>query len=581
MENYYSAEKNVQMLVSLMKAHGVRKAVVSPGMKNMCVIGSLQCDPYFELYSCVDERSASYIACGLAAESGEPVALSCTGATASRNYISALTEAYYRKLPILAITSMTHVGEIGQLIPQIIDRRVQMNDIVVKSVQIPMVRCNKDERSNNILLNDALLALRHRGGGPVHINIETLNTTNFSVKELPQTRVINRVGYTDKLPELKKGRVGIFVGAHMKWSSNMTAKVERFCELYDAVVFCDHTSNYNGRYRVFPSIVTQQKRYYCRLKNLDTLIHIGEVSGSYISLNPKVVWRVNPDGALRDTFGELRYVFEMDEEYFFDKYVQQADENMQQANTGFYESWKQECDRIRAEISELPFSNAWIGKECLPRIPEGSVLLVGILNSLRNWNFFEPSTQLTEYSNTGGFGIDGLSSTLIGASLADPGRLCFGVIGDLAFFYDMNSIGNRHVGKNLRLMVVNNGRGTEFRNYGHPCNMFGEEADLYMAAAGHYGDQSPVLLKHYAEDLGFTYLSARSKDEFITACPQFVDPEIGDKPIVFEVFTDYCDESKALEIISNLEKSATGEVKDVVKKILGEKGTSAAKKILH
>lgn len=216
MENYYSAEENVQMLVSLMKAHGIKKAVVSPGMKNMCVVGSLQCDPYFELYSCVDESSAAYIACGLAAESGEPVALSCTGATASRNYTSALTEAYYRKLPILAITSMTHVGEIGQLIPQIIDRRNQMNDIVVKSVQIPMIRCNKDKKSNNVLLNDALLALTRHGGGPVHINIETLNTTDFSVKTLPEARVIKRITAVDVLPDLKCGRIGIFVGAHKK-----------------------------------------------------------------------------------------------------------------------------------------------------------------------------------------------------------------------------------------------------------------------------------------------------------------------------------------------------------------------------
>ena len=54
----------------------------------------MQQDPFFEIYSVVNERSAVYIACGLSAESGEPVALSCTGATLSRINMPGLTEAF-------------------------------------------------------------------------------------------------------------------------------------------------------------------------------------------------------------------------------------------------------------------------------------------------------------------------------------------------------------------------------------------------------------------------------------------------------------------------------------------------------
>ena len=122
MEKFYTSEKNTQMLVSLMKAHGVRKIVASPGTTNICFVQSLQYDKYFEIFSAADERSAAYIACGLAEESGEPVALSCTGATASRNYVPGLTEAFYRKLPILAVTSTQHIGRVGQNIAQVLDR---------------------------------------------------------------------------------------------------------------------------------------------------------------------------------------------------------------------------------------------------------------------------------------------------------------------------------------------------------------------------------------------------------------------------------------------------------------------------
>ena len=98
----HAHERNARIVVSLLKQHGVKNIIVSPGSTNLPVVVSVQHDPYFHVYSCVDERSAAYMACGMAATTGEPVALSCTGATASRNYLPGLTEAYYRKLPVIA-----------------------------------------------------------------------------------------------------------------------------------------------------------------------------------------------------------------------------------------------------------------------------------------------------------------------------------------------------------------------------------------------------------------------------------------------------------------------------------------------
>ena len=122
MLQHYTDERNIQIVISLLKAHGIKRVVASPGTTNLSFVASIQQDSFFEIYSAADERSAAYIACGMAAESGEAVVLSCTGATASRNYMPALTEAYYRNLPVLAITSAQHSGRIGALIPQVIDR---------------------------------------------------------------------------------------------------------------------------------------------------------------------------------------------------------------------------------------------------------------------------------------------------------------------------------------------------------------------------------------------------------------------------------------------------------------------------
>ena len=187
-------------------------------------------------------------------------------------------------------------------------------------------------------------------------------------------------------------------------------------------------------------------------------------------------------------------------------------------------------------------------------------------NSLRAWNLCDLDNSITKFSNVGGFGIDGCLSSLIGSSLLNKQRLYFGFLGDLAFFYDMNVLGNRHVGNNLRILLVNNGIGDEFKNYNHHAIIFGNEVDQFIAAKGHFGNKSPNLVKHYAEDLGFLYLSASNKEECTGCFEQFLNPTITDKPILFEVFTNSEDESLALKMIQQIQKPKQDIVLDGIEK---------------
>lgn len=577
-KKYYTAERSLQILISLLKSHNIKKCVLSPGATNITFVASLQQDSWFECYSSVDERSAAYIACGLAAESGEPVVLSCTGATASRNYLPGLTEAYYRKLPVLAVTSTQIVNRIGHHIAQVIDRRSIQNDVALLSEYIPVTDNDTEEWSNTVKINRALLELRHRGGGPVHLNVETTYSRDFSVKELPQARVIRRVMPQDTYPEIPQGRVAVMIGSHKKFTDAETQALDAFCATHDAVVFVDHTSGYKGKYRVPISILASQEKDYCNLADMNLLIHIGEVSGGYIGVHPRAVWRVNPDGELRDTYHKLSYVFEMEEQAFFTHY---ADENVP-ARQGYLNAcWKTLRETwAKVPVETLPFSNVWIAHKTAQLIPEGSVLFLGILNTLRTWNYFDIPDTVYGYANTGGFGIDGYISSMIGASLVHPDKLYFCVAGDLAFFYDMNVLGNRHVGRNVRILLVNNGKGTEFRNYMHPGAAFGEEADKFIAAAGHYGNKSHLLVRHYAEDLGYEYLSANNKEEYLQNLERFLTPEITDRPMLFEVFTNSEGESEAIRMICNMNVSVKRMLKDTVKSVVGESGVKAVKRIL-
>ena len=575
--NGYTNERNTQILIALMKHHGVKRVVASPGTTNIALVASLQRDPYFTVYSSAEERSAAYIACGIAAETGEPVALSCTGATASRNYLPGLTEAYYRKLPVLAITSTQHLGRIGHMVPQVIDRTSALNDVCRLSVQCPTVHDDEDRWACEMSLNRALLELTRDGGGPVHVNLVTTYSSNFNVERLPSVAVVDRVMPGDEMPILDGKRVAVFVGAHPAWDERLISAVDSFCGAYGAVVVCDQTSNYRGPYRALGALVCSQDGSSPSCRDVDVLVHIGEVSGAYIGLRHGQTWRVNPDGEVRDPLKGLRYVFEMGEADFFEAYATRADGA---PVADMAAEWREADARIRAKMPELPFSNLWVAQQTSCRLPEGSVLHLGILNSLRSWNFFETPASVCCYSNTGGFGIDGCVSSLIGASLVARDKLFFGVVGDLAAFYDLNSLGNRHVGPNVRLMVVNNGVGTEFKNYNHKAAAFGDEADAYMAARGHYGRQSRGLLRHYATDLGFEYLAADDKASYLAVLDRFVDPEPHDQPMLLEVFTDSEDESEALRTIRGIEVDAGNAAKQALKSLLGDRGVAAAKKIL-
>lgn len=565
MAHYYSDDRGTQIVLALLKAHGIRKVIASPGTTNISLVGSMQIDPFFQIYSSVDERSAAYMACGLAYESGEPVVITCTEATASRNYFPGLTEAHYRKLPVLAITGNHGAHKAGHLKSQVIDRSQAPVDTVIESVNVEKIHDKEDEWETIVNVNKAILALTHNGGGPAHINLQ-FSCNTYETKELPSARVIRRVASTKEMPELLEGKIAIFVGSHKPFSEELTTAIDAFCETHNAAVICDKTSSYNGKYRVDYALVSCQQDYDAPTNHAELIIHIGEVSGETYTqgkLKAKSTWRVSEDGEVRDTFRSLKYVFQMEEFGFFSHYT-----SGQKVENSYYKECIEQIKNIKEQLPEVGFSNIWVAKELSDKMPANSYLHFGIYNSLRSWNFVSLDKSIQTICNVGGFGIDGAMSTAFGASLAHPDALHFVALGDLAFFYDMNVLGNRDMHKNLRVLVVNNGKGTEFRKFDHPCRVFGDDADPFMAAAGHFGNKSESLIRDYITSLGFKYLTASSKEDFEMVFSEFISIEHQDKPIVFEVFTDSLEESKAVDAYRHVIKDSSTFLKNTAKKII-------------
>lgn len=575
----YTDEKNVLIIISLLKSFGINKVIASPGTTNVALVASMQSDSYFEMYSAVDERSAAYMACGLSAETNQPVVITCTGATASRNYLPGLTEAYYRKIPILAITASQPINRIGHHIAQVIDRTLMPKDTIKASFELPIVSNEDDFWECEIKVNMAINELFRAGGGPVHLNLPTVYSTNFETKNLPKVRTIKRIFPYSEFPDISADKIAVLIGGHKKWTKGEIEAIDNFCNNNNAAVFSEHSSNYRGKYWFSSGILTCQNNNSIKDLVPDLVIDIGEINGE--TFNGKIVknkvWRVSPDGEIRDRYRKLEFVFQMSEKNFFNNYCNNYKEKKD--NT-YFSKLKELSDNLHKKVPEIPFSNVWIAYNMSKNIPQNSVIHFGILHSLRSWNLFQiPSTVLSD-ANSGGYGIDGCVSSLVGASLANPNKLYFGIIGDLAFFYDLNCIGNRHVGNNIRILLVNNGKGTEFRNFHNKAFQHGYKADDYIAAGGHFGNKSKYVVKDYVENFGFKYLTASSKSDFDRICDEFICSDISDKPIVLEAFTDNASENEAIYKMTFIESNLISDAKSAVKGILGKKGSKLLKKVI-
>jgi 2-succinyl-5-enolpyruvyl-6-hydroxy-3-cyclohexene-1-carboxylate synthase len=538
----YTDNKSAQVVLSLLKKYGVKKIVVSPGTANVPISRSVQVDPWFEVYSVVDERGAAYFAGGLAYQTGEPVVVSCTGATASRNYMPGLTEAFYRNLPVIALTSQYHTSDYDNLVPQITDRTVSQNDIKKISVHLPVVKDDEDWERCVISVNKAFIAATTRGGGPVHINM-LVRDMNFTTPKLPDVRKIDYSTSDDLIKnivklnnELNSKKIAIFIGAHRKFDKQEEKALENFAIKYGAPVIVDHTSSYRGKNSILLAHISHLKR---SLNRPDLIIDIGSITGEYSAnwLAGIETWRLSEDGKIHDRFHNQTKLFDCLEESFFVAFKKTTPKS----DTNYYKELADEVKNIA--LPDVPLSNTMISRELSRRLPKHSNLHLGILNSLRNMNFFELDKTIDTSSNVGGFGIDGALSTLIGQSTADRKKLTFGLVGDLAAFYDMNALGIRHISNNVRILLVNNSGGVEFRLNSTIEDQWAEETNEYISATGHNGS-----MEGWAKTNNFHYMSAKSKKELLKKIDEFCVPDLMkfSRPVLFEVFTEIADEQQGL-----------------------------------
>ena len=232
----YTIAENAKIVISLLKAHNIRHIVLSPGGSNIPIVQGVQDDPFFKCYSVVDERSAMYVAIGIYLRTKELVATSCTSAQATRNYVPGLTEAFYKHVPILAITMSKHPKYVGQEYMQCPVQTSLPVDAVKKTFSLPCITTEDDRLLCIRMANEAMLELTHHSKGPVQLNIEALDSETWSVSEkstLPSVRVIKRVYQWDNLNDyaLNGRRTMILIGDHVPFSESEKVAIEKFVKI--------------------------------------------------------------------------------------------------------------------------------------------------------------------------------------------------------------------------------------------------------------------------------------------------------------------------------------------------------------
>lgn len=584
----YTELKPYQMIIALLKKYNIKHCVLSAGSRNVPFVHSIEEDPFFKCYSVVDERSAGYFALGLAQELNEPVVISCTSSTATCNYWPPVAEAFYQNVPLIVLTSDRNPSMLGQWEDQMIDQVGMYDRHVKKSVNLPIINDEDDEYYCERLINEAFLELNHKGKGPVHINIPMKAYNNsFNVKQLPDVKKIERISietveneWKKKAELLKKSKkIMVVCGQASYVSEKLKEEISQFFRKFNSAIIVEYMSNLDFEKGLNLNIVMDAR--YATTKKVSEFIPdiIVSYGGNVFSGVKEQLrkfyketehWAIQEDGKVVDLFKSLTTIFECTPEYFFEK-MNSYSEN-EKNDEIYYRQLKEYMDSV--VYPEFQYSHVYAIKEVVERIPEKSILHLSINDSIRITNFFKMKNNIKVYANIGTHGIDGCLSSFLGQAIASE-KNAYLIIGDLAYFYDMNATRLRHINKNVHILLINNEGGSEF----YFNRMWKNEASDLHTTARH-----KTKAQGWVETNNFEYLSAHNKETLQEALEIFFNPN-NERPVFLEVFTEMRNDSETiynffdLSRPKDLKSETIRKSKEFVKKTIGqEKAEKLAKK---
>ena len=555
----------ISELIALLQAHGVRDVVLCPGSRNAPLVYALSHQlAGATCHSIIDERSAGFYALGLALATHRAVVVCCTSGTAVANLHPAVAEAYYQGVPLIVLSADRPERWIGQWAGQTLPQPGLFGSLVRKAVHLPEPHTEEERWYCNRLINEALLAALAPLPGPVQINVPI---SDPGVSLLPPTSAKHAPESSDRQPiGMQPGRriqqlypysidaqavesllrrlatferKMILVGQE-SWSA-ATSTGDTFPQSLREQFLCIGESLSNSPVSIcsLDALLASLSEADRRALQPDLLITLGghivsnKMKQYLRSYPPRETWHLSPDPTVVDLFCSLTEQIIAPVEPFLETMAQGLASH---ASSPYARHWRERIDQLPSPTPR--YSSLAVVGSLLSHLPEEPcVLHLANSSSVRYAELFRKPRRLLTLCNRGTSGIEGSLSTALGFARQRAEERHFIVIGDLSFFYDLNALGLPEVGSNVRMLLLNNQRGSIFQSL--PTLEMDRLSQRYITA------EHQLRAQGWAESCGWEYLSVQEACELKETMAYFVGP--AERPRLLEAFVSSEDEIAELQ----------------------------------
>ena len=543
----------VQQLVAAFIAHGIKRIVFSPGSRNAPLVVAFANDLRFETVVIPDERSAAFYALGMAEESSRPVAVMCTSGSALLNYYPAISEAFYRNIPVVVVSAdrpseWVDQGD-GQTIRQ---ENVFKNHICASTTVYENPQSEDQKWFNSRTIDEVLNTAKSNTGGPIHINFP-FNEPLYDRTDQPPEKKDDFIQQFELEPRLSSKQLTqlkntwntaskkLILCGQIPNNSYLNEQLKQLATDKSVAIVVENTSNLQDRSfihcidRTISSFINDERSLF----QPDLLITLGaaviskKIKNYLRSCQPKEHWKIGASFPFMDTYQSLSTTIPMNENSFIDVLLDDGVEFKRNISR-YGEQWKQ-LDYLVQEkhhnfIEAAPFCDLTVFDLILDTIPEKSNLHLANSSVIRYAQLFDPIESISYYCNRGTSGIDGSVSSAIGHAIAGEDKLHTLIVGDMSFFYDSNAFWNHHVPSNVRIFLINNGGGGIFDIIPGPQKT--PKGDEFFVA------QHSFTASSICDAFTINYKSANSLGDIEEQLQSFFEVQDNERPVLMEIFTD-------------------------------------------
>jgi 2-succinyl-5-enolpyruvyl-6-hydroxy-3-cyclohexene-1-carboxylate synthase len=474
-------QKHVYTISQTCKEAGIKHAIICPGSRSAPLVFAFT-QSGITCHSVVDERSAGYIALGMAQQLNQPVVLICTSGTAALNFFPAIAEAYYQKIPLLVLTADRPPELLNQQDGQMIMQRDVYGRHVCASLGLPCYEeGNENTAETRQLLKQAIKSTLISGRGPVHVNIPLREPLYPMTVNRPSRTVVDEIVADVKQVSVddeewvtkvwKQSKRKLVLVGQMPCDGSLNGALQELQHHDDVVIVCDVLSNaygFNTAAQFDYLLQRADSRTLAELEPDCVLSMGGPVLSKSLKqwlqkLKPAVHARFNSKAAHVDTYRNVTKHIEGDPSGLLFRLGLSASAQ----TAGRYKQFWLVANAVVANyigqfVSEPVWSELHAMHEVLKRIPDAANVQVGnssIIRYLSNLGTLNPSWVMN--GNRGTSGIDGCTSTAVGAAMVNN-RPTYLLTGDIAFLYDINALWDQ-LPHNLKIIVFNNEGGGIFQ----------------------------------------------------------------------------------------------------------------------